>query len=107
VSFKVALDVLSFLGASLLLLCTYNGYTYEPTDDVLYAPLNGEVNGISRAEFVVTVTPFSKANFLSKISFWWLNPLMTRGKEKTLEDEDIPKLREEKTFGEGHCFHDL
>ncbi|KAH7841721.1 hypothetical protein Vadar_033415 [Vaccinium darrowii] len=95
VSFKVALDALSFLGASLLLLCTYNGYTYEPIDDVLYAPLNGEVNGSSRAEFVVSVTPFSKANFLSKISFWWLNPLMTRGKEKTLEDEDIPKLREE------------
>ncbi|KAJ1388456.1 P-loop containing nucleoside triphosphate hydrolase [Sesbania bispinosa] len=29
------------------------------------------------------------------MSFWWLNPLMKRGKEKTLQDEDVPKLREE------------
>ncbi|KAG5533852.1 hypothetical protein RHGRI_027896 [Rhododendron griersonianum] len=94
-SIKVALDVLSFLGASLLLLCTYKGSKYEEIDDILYAPLNGEVNGNSKSESVVTVTPFSKANFFSKMSFWWLNPLMTRGKEKTLEDEDIPKLREE------------
>ncbi|KAI8540439.1 hypothetical protein RHMOL_Rhmol09G0264400 [Rhododendron molle] len=95
VSFKVALDVLSFLGASLLILCTCKGYTYEQIDDILYAPLNGEVNGSSKIESIVTVTPFSKANFFSKMSFWWLNPLMTKGKEKTLEDEDIPKLREE------------
>ncbi|KAG5533847.1 hypothetical protein RHGRI_027895 [Rhododendron griersonianum] len=95
VSFKVALDALSFLGASLLLLCTYKGYTYEQIDDILYVPLNGEVNGSSKTESIVTVTPFSKANFFSKISFWWLNPLMTKGKEKTLEDEDIPKLRKE------------
>ncbi|KAI8540451.1 hypothetical protein RHMOL_Rhmol09G0264600 [Rhododendron molle] len=94
-SIKVALDVLSFLGASLLLLCTYMGSKYEEIDNILYAPLNGEVNGNSKSESVVTVTPFSKANFFSKMSFWWLNPLMTRGKEKTLEDEDIPKLREE------------
>ncbi|KAH7849331.1 hypothetical protein Vadar_016427 [Vaccinium darrowii] len=58
---RVALDVLSFLGASCLLLCTYNGYTYEPIDDVLYAQLNGEINGSSRAEFVVSVTYIMKA----------------------------------------------
>ncbi|KAF5947576.1 hypothetical protein HYC85_013533 [Camellia sinensis] len=29
------------------------------------------------------------------MTIWWLNPLMKRGREKTLEDEDIPKLREE------------
>ncbi|CBI22568.3 unnamed protein product, partial [Vitis vinifera] len=26
--------------------------------------------------------------------FWWLNPLMRKGTEKILEEEDIPKLRE-------------
>ncbi|XP_021757602.1 ABC transporter C family member 10-like [Chenopodium quinoa] len=36
---------------------------------------------------------FSKAGFFSRMSFWWLNPLMKLGKEKILEDEDIPKLR--------------
>ncbi|XP_041011923.1 ABC transporter C family member 10-like isoform X2 [Juglans microcarpa x Juglans regia] len=40
------------------------------------------------------VTPFSKAGFLSRMSFWWLNPLMKTGRAKTLEDEDMPKLRE-------------
>eukprot|EP00256_Glycine_max_P059647 XP_014628250.1 ABC transporter C family member 10 [Glycine max] len=29
------------------------------------------------------------------MTFWWLNPLMKMGKEKTLQDEDIPRLREE------------
>jgi ATP-binding cassette subfamily C (CFTR/MRP) protein 2 len=28
------------------------------------------------------------------MSFWWLNPLMKTGQEKTLQDEDMPKLRE-------------
>ncbi|KAM7467737.1 hypothetical protein LguiB_015299 [Lonicera macranthoides] len=40
------------------------------------------------------VTSFTEAGFFSIMSFWWLNPLMTRGRGKTLEDEDIPKLRE-------------
>ncbi|CAL5344076.1 unnamed protein product [Camellia sinensis] len=77
VSIKIALDILSFLGASLLLLCTYIGYKYEEIDENLCPPLNSEVNGSSITESVVTITPFAKA------------------REKTLEDEDIPKLREE------------
>ena len=40
------------------------------------------------------VTPFAKAGIVSRMSFWQLNPLMKRGRQKTLEDEDIPKLRE-------------
>ncbi|KAL3738257.1 hypothetical protein ACJRO7_019738 [Eucalyptus globulus] len=39
------------------------------------------------------VTPFAEAGFLSKMSFWWLNPLMKLGKEKILQDDDIPRLR--------------
>ncbi|KAI7978902.1 ABC transporter C family member 10 [Camellia lanceoleosa] len=95
VSIPVALDILSFLGASLLLLCTYMGYKYEEIDENLCTPLNSEVNGSSKTESVVTITPFAKARFFNKMTFWWLNPLMKRGREKTLEDEDIPKLREE------------
>ncbi|MCL7033975.1 hypothetical protein MKW94_011200, partial [Papaver nudicaule] len=38
-------------------------------------------------------TPFAKAGFLSRMSFWWLNPLMKKGKRKILEDDDIPLLR--------------
>ena len=28
------------------------------------------------------VTPFSKAGFFSRMSFWWLNPLMKKGRKK-------------------------
>ncbi|XP_026440508.1 ABC transporter C family member 10-like [Papaver somniferum] len=38
-------------------------------------------------------TQFAKAGFLSRMSFWWLNPLMKKGKKKKLEDDDIPILR--------------
>ncbi|KAJ6376021.1 hypothetical protein OIU77_000903 [Salix suchowensis] len=61
----------------------------------LYAPLNDEANGTTKTDSAVKVTLFAEAGFFNKMSFWWLNPLMRKGKEKTLEDEDIPKLREE------------
>ncbi|XP_026440511.1 ABC transporter C family member 10-like [Papaver somniferum] len=39
-------------------------------------------------------TPFANAGLLSRISFWWLNPLMKKAKKKMkLEDDDIPMLR--------------
>nr|XP_048326132.1 ABC transporter C family member 10-like [Ziziphus jujuba var. spinosa] len=96
VSAKIALDVLSFPGAILLLLCAYRGYSNEESDESgiqngLYAPLNSEATAISKCD---PVTPFFKAGTLNRFSFWWLNPLMKRGREKTLEDEDIPKLSE-------------
>nr|QWN59136.1 ATP-binding cassette C transporter [Rehmannia glutinosa] len=95
-SIKIVLDVLSFVGSSLLILCTYKGYRYEADDENdVYDPLLSAANGSSKTNSVETVTPFAKASFLSKFTFWWLNPLMKRGKEKTLEDEDIPKLRED------------
>ncbi|KAF7812963.1 ABC transporter C family member 10-like [Senna tora] len=94
-SLKVALDALSFLGAILLLLYTFKEehyYKHEESHDeglYIYTPLNNNVDSISYEN------PFSKAGFFNRISFWWLNPLMKRGKEKTLQDEDIPKLPEE------------
>ncbi|XP_058769855.1 ABC transporter C family member 10-like [Vicia villosa] len=95
-SFKVAIDVLSFPGAILLLLCTYKESKSSDTDreinESLYAPLNGES---IKNDSVSHVSLFAKAGFFSRISFWWLNSLMKRGKEKTLQDEDVPKLREE------------
>ncbi|KAM7463735.1 hypothetical protein LguiA_031856 [Lonicera macranthoides] len=97
-SLRGALDVLSFVGASLLLLCIYKGYKHEESDERangndLYTPLNGEANGRRKTISVGSVTQFAEAGFFSKMSFWWLNSLMTKGREKSLEDEDIPKLR--------------
>lgn len=96
VSLQIALDVLAFPGAILLLLCAYRGYKNEESDESgiqngLYTPLNGEANGIAKGD---PVTQFAKAGTLSRFSFWWLNSLMKRGREKTLEEEDIPKLSE-------------
>lgn len=60
-----------------------------------YTPLKGE-----ESDFDVTtdskgnVTPFARAGLLSRMSFSWLNSLMKKGKEKTIEDEDIPHLRQ-------------
>ncbi|KAH9625384.1 hypothetical protein KSS87_011455 [Heliosperma pusillum] len=70
-----------------------NEERYE-TDNgsTLYTPLNGEDDNISDSD--VHFIPFSKAGLFSKISFWWLNPLMKLGKKKTLSDEDMPKLNE-------------
>ncbi|CAK8573418.1 unnamed protein product [Lathyrus sativus] len=95
-SFKVGMDVLFFPGAILLLLCTYRESKCSDTDreinEILYAPLNRESN---KDNSVSRVTLFAKAGFFSRISFWWLNSLMKSGIEKTLQDEDVPKLREE------------
>ncbi|KAL6508370.1 Multidrug resistance-associated protein 7 [Orobanche hederae] len=96
VSVKIVLDVVSFIGSCLLVLCTYKGYQYGDNDENdVYNPLLGAANGSERTDHVEIVTPFAKASYLSKFTFWWLNPLMERGKEKILEDEDIPKLRED------------
>ncbi|XWS37931.1 hypothetical protein CRYUN_Cryun19dG0087500 [Craigia yunnanensis] len=99
VTIKIVLGALSLPGAILLLLCAYKGYKYEDCDQNtnesgLYDPLNAEANGNTKADYTVQVTPFAAAGCFSKFSFWWLNPLMKKGREKTLQDEDIPKLRE-------------
>lgn len=93
VSIKIALDFTSFLGATLLLSCTYKGYNYEEAADEkdLYTPLNGETKGI-KVDYSDNLTPLAKAGFLNVMSFWWLNPLMKTGSEKTLEEKDMPKL---------------
>ncbi|XP_076896904.1 ABC transporter C family member 10-like [Bidens hawaiensis] len=90
VSIKIVLDLTSFLGAALLLACTYKGYNYEETDKKdLFTPLNGESMKVGCND---NPTPLAKAGFLNVISFWWLNPLMKTGSEKTLEEKDMPKL---------------
>ncbi|KAL9237382.1 hypothetical protein vseg_011936 [Gypsophila vaccaria] len=100
IMFKVVLDVLTFVGASLILLCTYKGYKTEESEELvygstLYTPLNGEAKGSSKIDSAgQVITLFATAGWLSQMSFWWLNALMKSGKRKTLDEEDIPKLRE-------------
>ncbi|KAK4844846.1 hypothetical protein QYF36_025078 [Acer negundo] len=91
VSIKMILDILSFPGTILLLLCAFQGHGYADTDvdncrDDSQVVLQGHGSNDK-------VTPFAEAGFFSNVSFWWLNPLMKKGKERILEDKDIPQLR--------------
>ncbi|XP_059662248.1 ABC transporter C family member 10-like [Cornus florida] len=101
ISVKIVLDILCFPGAILLLFCVFQRKECVGTEpgtniDALYAPLQSEDAEASREIHVDdNTTPFAKAGFLSRMSFWWLNPLLKTGKEKILEDKDIPKLRQE------------
>ncbi|CAI9276050.1 unnamed protein product [Lactuca saligna] len=61
-----------------------------------YEPLQA----IPPSETNENVTPMVEAGTLSKLTFWWLNPLMIKGKTKVLDDKDIPKLRREDTAKE-------
>lgn len=99
-SLKDVLDILSLPGAILLLLCVFREKKYRETvigikEGTLYTPLRGEEAGAgSEISLDENVTPFSNAGFLSRMFFWWLNPLMKKGKMKVLGDKDIPKLRQ-------------
>uniref|UniRef100_A0A7N0T3B4 ABC-type xenobiotic transporter n=1 Tax=Kalanchoe fedtschenkoi TaxID=63787 RepID=A0A7N0T3B4_KALFE len=100
-SVNSVLNIMSLPGSILLVICTLKGYSFAECEDATthdsypYEALNGSVNGIPKGGLADRITPFARAGFFSKMSFWWLNPLMKRGAEKTLEDEDIPSLREE------------
>ncbi|KAK6947877.1 ABC transporter-like, ATP-binding domain [Dillenia turbinata] len=99
VSVKSVLDILCLPGSILLLFCAFKGYAIGGSgnnNDALYAPLLAEdTNSVSQVDSGANVTPFAKAGFCSRMSFWWLNPLMKKGNKKTLEDTDIPHLRQE------------
>ncbi|KAH1114563.1 hypothetical protein J1N35_007941 [Gossypium stocksii] len=100
VSIKIILDVLSFPGSVLFLFCAFRGHGSKDTDpggdfDACYAPLQGEEHD-STDETSVNhdITPLANAGVLSKMFFWWLNPLLQKGKEKILENNDIPTLQQ-------------
>ncbi|XP_057951109.1 ABC transporter C family member 10-like [Malania oleifera] len=96
ISVMTIFDALSFLGSILLLSCAYKGSKDEDSEHTincraLYAPLKDETSNRGKIDYV---TPFATAGLFSRMSFWWLNPLMKKGRGKTLVDKDIPKLRE-------------
>ncbi|XP_027080024.1 ABC transporter C family member 10-like [Coffea arabica] len=91
VSLKGVLDVLRFPGALLLLFCAVHVKKHseigkDTSVEAYYEPPRGEEAGFR-------ITQFAEAGILHKMSFSWLDPLLKKGKEKTLEDEDVPLLR--------------
>ncbi|XP_022853743.1 ABC transporter C family member 10-like [Olea europaea var. sylvestris] len=92
-SIEIVLDILCFIGSGLMLLCACKEYKCEDSDENdIRTPLVAAANCSSKTR---PVTLFAKTGFWSKMSFWWLNPLMKSGREKTLDDEDLPKLHED------------
>ncbi|RRT65394.1 hypothetical protein B296_00010380 [Ensete ventricosum] len=94
-SFLICVDILSLPGAVLLLLSTFKESNqaddYEAADGSLYEPLKDE-SSANEENSDESVTPFAKAGFFSRMSFWWLNPLMKKGYQGPLEEKDIPQL---------------
>ncbi|KAL6349441.1 hypothetical protein AAG906_034098 [Vitis piasezkii] len=85
----------------LSMFSTFSGPKYAGTDSEIdgagfYTPLPGEGgSGGDKINSDASLPPFQKAGLISRLSFWWLNSLIKKGKEKTLEDKDIPQLRRE------------
>ncbi|WCJ26429.1 ABC transporter C family member 10 [Euphorbia peplus] len=94
VSVQLCFNALTFPGAVLFLFCCFRRHV--PIDSIenhgSYAPLPSEKANLHLNE---KTTPFARAGLFSKMSFWWLNPLMKKGSGKILDDEDIPLLRQE------------
>ncbi|XP_020269793.1 ABC transporter C family member 10-like [Asparagus officinalis] len=55
----------------------------------LYRPLNGSSGSDE------PVSSLTNAGFFSRMSFWWLNPLLKSGYKKPLQEKDIPTLDED------------
>lgn len=95
VTMKIVVDVMYLPGVVLLLSCNLKGSEYisapENEDKSLCLPLNKKS---SSSSYDNNLNPFTSAGFFSRISFWWLNPLIKRGYEKILDDSDMPVLYE-------------
>ncbi|KNA16334.1 hypothetical protein SOVF_090020 [Spinacia oleracea] len=98
-SVKVIFDVLLLPGVVLLLFCVFREHLDNQESesesnfclDESCVPLLDNVDNTYTTDENQSL--FSKAGFFSRMSFWWLNPLMKKGKDNILQDEDIPKLR--------------
>ncbi|XP_074592764.1 ABC transporter C family member 10 [Curcuma longa] len=102
-SFLSYVDFSSLVATVLLLFCVFKGQpdSYTSFNGTLYEPLKDETNtNVENSD--AEVTPFADAGFFSKMSFWWLNPLMKKGYQKPLEENDIPKLGQ--VDQAGYCY---
>ena len=44
-----------------------------------------------------SLKPFQNASFFSKLSFWWIHPLLLKGLEQPLTEIDLPELELDET----------
>ncbi|CAN1300401.1 ABC transporter C family member 10 [Linum perenne] len=94
-SFQLILHILSFPGSILFLLCTFKASIVVVISGASTKPLLANEESMEDHHVIRNKSPFARAGTLSRMTFWWLNPLMKKGKEKVLDDNDIPFLRDE------------
>ncbi|KAL2337975.1 hypothetical protein Fmac_012421 [Flemingia macrophylla] len=87
-------DLLPWLVSFLLLFCAFRNHGYfvskHSQNNTTFEPLLSETEKVD-----ISQTEFSQANFLSKLTFSWINPLLSLGYKKPLCLEDIPPLTPE------------
>ncbi|XP_020587658.1 ABC transporter C family member 10-like [Phalaenopsis equestris] len=96
-SIKLFVDIFSLPEAIFMLVLVMKmkkpSQNSSSINSSLYESLKSEYDGdLVDLDDHASITPFAKAGFFSKLSFWWLNPLMKKGYEKPLEEKDIPSL---------------
>ncbi|MQL95703.1 hypothetical protein Taro_028370 [Colocasia esculenta] len=89
------LDVAEWFASLLLLICTVrlirSSSHQHPTSQSLHEPL---LNG-QEGEEEQKITELTGADFFSRLTFSWLNPLLSSGSSKPLLLNDIPSLGSE------------
>ncbi|KAH9311568.1 hypothetical protein KI387_026603 [Taxus chinensis] len=106
-STRIFLALISWLASCMMLICAAKeDMTNSGSTLLSEALLNGDYqNGFLNSEQAQedpslqrsnsNVTPFANAGIFSRMTFWWLNSLLSKGRKKPLEENDLPRLCEE------------
>lgn len=106
-STQLFLALISWVASCLLLICAVKKDSTNSRGSLLSKPLlDGEnQTGSLHSEKAQgdsllkrsnpEVTPFAKAGIFSRMTFWWLNSLLSKGRKRPLEESDLPQVCEE------------
>ncbi|KAJ4711958.1 ABC transporter C family member 10 [Melia azedarach] len=97
ISVKMVLNFLCLPGAILLISYAFQEPKSAESDpdeqnDSLYASLQPEEFDVNGEYADESVSPLADAGLLRKMTFWWLKPLIEKGKKRVLENTDVPQL---------------
>ncbi|XP_057869707.2 ABC transporter C family member 10 [Cryptomeria japonica] len=106
-STQLFLALVSWLASCLLLICAAKEDLANSGGSLLSEPiLNGDKQNRSLSSEQAQedpllrssnpeVTPFAKAGIFGRMTFWWLNSLLSKGRKRPLEENDLPQVCEE------------
>uniref|UniRef100_A0A0D6QX25 ABC transporter C family member 10 n=1 Tax=Araucaria cunninghamii TaxID=56994 RepID=A0A0D6QX25_ARACU len=106
-STRIFLALMSWLASCLMLICAVKEDLKNSESNPLSEPIlsgdcqNGSLNSDEALEdpllqrSISNVTPFARAGFFGRMTFWWLNSLLSLGRKRPLEENDLPQVSEE------------